>query len=75
MSDEQFDNINDLLKSKGFDSHKLDYTTRIADLQKFTMQYNGHSVLFQRKGGPKDLFSVIEAFDDLIKTLDWKIIE
>jgi len=75
LSDSQFDDLKKLLESKNFSSHKTDYTAPIADLQKFTMTYDGHTVLFQRKGGPRDLFPVIEAFDNLIKDLDWKATE
>lgn len=67
----QFDNLKKLFESTNFAEHKSDYTTRIRDLQRFNLSFQGHLVVFQKKDGPKDLFPIIKAFDDLIKELDW----
>lgn len=72
LSKAQFQEIEMMLKSTDFKTHKPDYTGPIADLQSFTIEYDNYTVKFQRKGGPKDLFPIIEAFDILIKELDWK---
>lgn len=71
LNQAQFDKLKELFDKTTFAEHQPDYTTRIRDLQRFRMEFKGHSVVFQKKAGPKDLFPIIEAFDNLIKELDW----
>lgn len=72
LSAQQFTDLQILLKSKDFAGLQKDYPTTMKDMQEFTIQYQQHRIHFQRKGGPKSLFSVIDAVDDLVKNLNWQ---
>ncbi len=75
LSDSQYNALKEAFEGRNFSTFKTDYTTRIADLQKFTLGYSGQATVFQKKDSPKALNEIVTTIDALIKELDWQKVE
>jgi len=71
LTDKQFSALKAAFEEVNFKELKSDYTTRIADLQKFNLIYDGHSSRFQKKDSPESLRNLVKTVDALIKELNW----